>query len=528
MNTMELRVEINVGEHLRAWELEAVRLLLAVPGVRVTGWRESARGETLRSGWSQRFFRRWEQQVGASGLLAAVPDGLSALRLERIAQGSGLPVDVTLLLGGARSTASSVGRAWGFRHADGTPAHAVLPMLREWVQGLAHGRFQFIDAADDAALSEMCLPVDGDADECAERAVMTAMRWPADMARAWIARGAAPQGQKPAACKPIAIPGILDVLRARMRGRPLTAGESDGASQGAWNIGVLHQPIHALLDAGGSRNVRWLPNPSKGMARLEPFGYQDSDRELNVLYRKCGEDGTDARIARVRPKPDNILKRSRAMLDTVPDAGYPYTIQHQGGTHAVINDAGEDRVVLMKVSDANDALVEPVVLLNMALHAPSLFEHGGRWWLMGTSDPAPNAMLRAFHAQHAEGPYTEHACSPLKCDARHARPAGTPFVHVGQLYRPALDASDPDHPAVWINRIDQLDPQIFLETPVRRIDGFAATAYGRGVRTISAMGDVTLVDGLRSPVLSGSRANAKRGRSKHRSKQRTGEDEDDE
>ena len=211
-----------------------------------------------------------------------------------------------------------------------------------------------------------------------------------------------------------------------------------------------------------------------------------------------------------------------------PDAGYPYTIQYQGSTHAVINDAGEERVVLMKVSDANDALVEPVVMLNMALHAPSLFEHGGRWWLMGTSDPAPNAMLRAFHAQHAEGPYTEHACSPLKCDARHARPAGTPFVHAGQLYRPALDASDPDHPAVWINRIDQLDPQIFLETPVRRIDGFAATAYGRGVRTISAMGDVTLVDGLRSPVLSGSRANAKRGRSKHRSKQRTGEDEDDE
>lgn len=527
MNSMELRVAIQVGEHLRAWEVEAVRLLLAVPGVRVAGWRDSTGAETLRTSWSHQFFRRWEQRIGAQGLLAAAPDGLGTLRLNRITAGNATAIDITLLLGGARANANE-GRAWVFRHADGTPAHAVLPMLREWVHGMGHGRFQLVSTATASALCELCLPVDGDAGESAERAVMTAMRWPADLARAWIARSEEPRGLKPVACKPIATPGMLDMLRARLRGRAHAAHATDETGQGAWNIGVLHQPIHALLDAGGSRNVRWLPNPSKGMARLEPFGYHDGDQELNVLYRKCGEDGADARIARLRPKPDNILKRSRAMLASIADAGYPYTIRHRGIPHAVINDVHDERVVLMKVSDSNDALVEPIVMLNMALHAPSLFEHGGRWWLMGTSDPAPNAMLRAFHAQQAEGPYTEHACSPLKCDARHARPAGTPFVHEGQLYRPTLDASEPGRPAVWINRVDLLDPQLFLETPVRRIDGFAATAYGRGVRTISSMGEVTLVDGLRSPVLSGSRANAKRGRSKRRSEQRTEDDEDDE
>jgi hypothetical protein len=104
----------------------------------------------------------------------------------------------------------------------------------------------------------------------------------------------------------------------------------------------------------------------------------------------------------------------------------------------------------------------------------------------------------------------------MKCDVRHARPAGTPFLHEGHLYRPALDASQPSHLAVWLNRVDALDPERFSEVPVQRIAGFEATAYGMGLRTLSAIGQVTLVDGLRSPVLDGRKANAKRGRSRHR------------
>ena len=89
-------------------------------------------------------------------------------------------------------------------------------------------------------------------------------------------------------------------------------------------------------------------------------------------------------------------------------------------------------------------------------------------------------------------------------------------MHDGQLYRPALDAADPEQLGVWLNRVTQLDPERFSEEPVRRVDGFPATAYGMGVRTLSAIGEFTLVDGMRSPVLSAKRANAKSGRKKRR------------
>jgi len=57
---------------------------------------------------------------------------------------------------------------------------------------------------------------------------------------------------------------------------------------------------------------------------------------------------------------------------------------------------------------------------------------------------------------------------------------------------------------------------------VRRVQGFAATAYGEGVRTITAMGQLTLVDGLLSPVMEARRANGSRSSTRSRSKRDRG------
>ena len=71
------------------------------------------------------------------------------------------------------------------------------------------------------------------------------------------------------------------------------------------------------------------------------------------------------------------------------------------------------------------------------------------------------------------------------------------FVHEGTLWRPSLDNTDPRAPAVIFNRIVQLSPTTFQEEPGRTLTGFAGSIYGNGVSTICAMGDITIVDGLR-------------------------------
>jgi hypothetical protein len=94
------------------------------------------------------------------------------------------------------------------------------------------------------------------------------------------------------------------------------------------------------------------------------------------------------------------------------------------------------------------------------------------------------------------GDWHPHASNPVKIDVRSARPAGTPFVHDGVLYRPAQDCSRSYGGGVAICRVDALTPTEFREEVVRVIRSMP-NAYRRGTHTLASIGDATLVDGKR-------------------------------
>ncbi len=500
-----LRLAIAYGPHARAWELECAQRLGEVEGVRIQGCLRAPSPTQEKPRLLDRPFFRY--QSTGNGLLAASKPSDFDTAWPRL-QDAG-DADVILLLGGGKPPDAFHGLVWAFRHADDSP-HGFLPGIREALNKEAMAYFELCEMVSGMALERCCVPAQGDPLELAASMVGIAAKWPAAVARAMLTNPEAARGEPPERWPAATTPGPLRMLRFQIKRRFMQPVPAEERVHGAFNVGVLHQPIHVLLNEEGSRNVRWLPTPSKGKVRLEPFGYHGSDGELNVLFRKADEDGGSALIARVRPKPDNILKRSRVMLDEGHGAAYPFALTLGGETRVVISNRRERTVRLDHVPPLNDALLPGPMLVREALHAPTLFQHEGRWWLMGTLDPLPDALLMAWHAPLPEGPYTAHANGAIKCDLRSSRPAGTPFVHEGQLYRPALDASRADRPAVVIQRVLQLSPDVFCEETARRLDGFSATAYGHGVRTISAMGDITLVDGLCSPVVSAQRANASR------------------
>ena len=70
-------------------------------------------------------------------------------------------------------------------------------------------------------------------------------------------------------------------------------------------------------------------------------------------------------------------------------------------------------------------------------------------------------------------------------------------MHMGDLWRPTRDASTPGTDHVTLNRITTLTTKEFKEEVGKRIEGFPGTAYAKGIRTLCAMGDITLIDGLR-------------------------------
>lgn len=513
-------------EPLRKWERMALDALHATDGVLVTHTLARANEQKerrLRIGGP--LFRHYVQRATGA---TAVDD---RARLPHPAGAEAGPADAILLLAGAEAPAGVSPRCgiWRFITEEGTDAHVLPPGIAAALMRRHHVEFHLVDTTSNRLLRTGCFPVDqGDPYGTADRVLSHAAIWPAQVMADLVRH--APDGASISAPEPmpVEVPGAFTMLlrtaRRLLLGDDRVQGKVDEGAFGEWNIGVLHQPIHALLQEHSSTNVRWFPSPGKGRGRVEPFGYRATDDELNVLYRKTDNENGASVIARLRPKPDNILKRSRTMLHSGTDHAYPFTVIVDGITHVLRTDHANDRTEILRLNEQNDGLGDAITLLPVALHAPTLFLHDGRWWLMGTRDPFADAALQIHHGASPLGPFVSHVQNPVKCDVRSSRPAGTPFVHGGTLWRPALDASDPHEYAVVLNKVVTLTPDRFTEEPHRRVEGFASTAYGVGVRTLSAMGEVTFVDGSRSPVVEGSKANASRSKG-HRRRHKQHSDE---
>ncbi len=264
-----------------------------------------------------------------------------------------------------------------------------------------------------------------------------------------------------------------------------------------WNVGVLYQPIHRLLEERPSLNVRWLPPPAKGSFRADPFGFLDPEGNLQVLYEKYEHAQGKGEIARLRPKRDNSLKRSRTVLELPAHLSYPFVLEHEGRVLVVPEQAATGRVQLYAMDAALGGMEPIATLLEEALFDPTLVQWNGRWWLFGTKAPLTNTALHLYHAATLTGPFLPHPLNPVKTDIRSARPAGTPFVHEGRLYRPGQDSSLTYGGRVVLHRVEELGPTTFREEAVRTVGPIANSAYNKGFHTISAVGDVTLVDGKR-------------------------------
>jgi CelD/BcsL family acetyltransferase involved in cellulose biosynthesis len=80
------------------------------------------------------------------------------------------------------------------------------------------------------------------------------------------------------------------------------------------------------------------------------------------------------------------------------------------------------------------------VLLEGSWADPTVFEHGGLWWMFACPSPFRHDRLELFWAEDVRGPWNLHRCSPITADdPRRSRPAGRPRVVDGTLTRFAQD-----------------------------------------------------------------------------------------
>ncbi len=261
-----------------------------------------------------------------------------------------------------------------------------------------------------------------------------------------------------------------------------------------WTIGVIDQPISDLIEASPDR-IDWVKERGAGRYLADPFP-DPSGKTGYVLVEDYDHSTHRGVISAVDLAGDGTV---RVVIDAGVHASYPFLFENEGWMYCVPEtfQAEETRLYRTKSFPDNWELVA-TILPKMRILDPTIFEHQNRWWLLCTMDGAgANTKLYAFHAEAPLGPWEPHLLNPIKTDISSSRPGGVPFVHNGDLYRPAQDSSDSYGGAVTINRVDLLTPIAFVEEEVRRIRPPASGKYPAGIHTLSGVGAITVVDGRR-------------------------------
>jgi len=266
-----------------------------------------------------------------------------------------------------------------------------------------------------------------------------------------------------------------------------------------WAVGIVRSPIHALLNSPGPPKVEFLDmGGGRNRFQADPFGIT-TNTGLTVLFEDFDVRRGKAHISSVQVTQHGKVVQLQPVFVEPYHMSYPYLFQHNGKTYCVpeTSHAGCIRIFeaidfpskWKKIAEIGD---------NIAGLDTTIFRHGGLWWAAFTKrGSGMDLNLFLMYAERLTGPWKPHARNPVKTDVRSSRPAGTPFVHEGQLYRPAQDSSATYGGRVRINWVTKLTPDEFREEEAAVVGPDPSGPYPDGLHTVCAAGDLTVVDGLR-------------------------------
>lgn len=266
-----------------------------------------------------------------------------------------------------------------------------------------------------------------------------------------------------------------------------------------WNVGLVDQPIAAFLRPEGRAPVRWLPPTKRAELRADPFGVL-RDGRLTILCEHFSYHDNRGIIVAIESM--SAPRGVRVAIGPLPAVhmSYPFLLEADNRVLCVPETSGAQEITLYEGERFPDRWAKVATLVTgTAIVDATLFHHGEHWWLAGSEVVAmgANCELYLWYAQSIMGPWRAHPGNPVKVDVRSARPAGTPFVQDGVLYRPAQDCSRTYGGRVIINRVRTLTPTAFREEAFIPVEPDRAGPYPSGLHTLSQIGNATLIDGKR-------------------------------
>jgi hypothetical protein len=262
-----------------------------------------------------------------------------------------------------------------------------------------------------------------------------------------------------------------------------------------WNVGLIAGEPRLVLEPG-PLEIRWLPQPARWTFIADPFLVERDGRRV-LFVEQFEADRDRGVIEALELNADDEVIQRKTIIDLPGHLSYPYPLEIDGALYLVPEGSALNEVATFRCLEFPWHWERgPVLFPAFDALDTTLFEHDGQWWALCTRvSRGPTLALHAYCAATPTGPWREHPLNPIVVDVTCARPAGQPFRVDGVLYRPGQSSADSYGCGLAISRIDELTPQTYRETVVRRLDLGGHGRYADGTHTLSFAGDTIAIDG---------------------------------
>jgi len=263
-----------------------------------------------------------------------------------------------------------------------------------------------------------------------------------------------------------------------------------------WHIGVIPRPVSDLLDGYRDSEINWLHIRPEPECAADPFGLV-RDGRLHVFFEFKPFGPRSGFIAHVEVGSDNTSTPALPVLTLSHHLSYPFLFEFGGDLLMVPESAQAREVMLFRCAQFPDRWEKVATILpEIEAVDSSVIYHDGLWWLFSACGRERDE-LHVWYTANPLGPWKAHPLNPVVTGLGSTRPAGTPFEAGGRVFRPAQDNSKSYGRRIVLNRVTVLSTDQFCEQPVAHVEPDSASYCPAGRHTLSAVGSITLIDGLR-------------------------------
>lgn len=267
-----------------------------------------------------------------------------------------------------------------------------------------------------------------------------------------------------------------------------------------WRPAIVAAPFPAIVACGSIAELplHWFPDQGSLRYLADPFGLWRGEL-LHVFAEFFDYRDARGRIDVCVFDAELRFVEQRTVLCEAWHLSYPYVFVAEGETWMLPEayQSGGLTLYRARAFPFEWEAAGRIELPHVPLDATPVF-HNDRWWLFYAPAYPERDRLTTLHVAYADrlqGPWRAHALSPVHHAVAGARPGGTPFVREGRLVLPIQDSTHGYGSALRFLDITELTPDNFVATTSAPLVAPPTIApFDRGLHTLSAAGDVTLVD----------------------------------